>query len=78
MQTDLRNTEKAVKKLNKAVDDLLAQDGDTDSPLIDKQHEMNHLLRETQATACEKENRLQDAMRQVFHYSSYINVYISI
>ena len=67
MQSDLRNKEKAAKKLNKAVEDMLGQVGveRAGHPLVDKQREMNTKLRATQATSREKENRLQEAMRQV-------------
>ena len=67
MQSDLRTKEKAARKLNKAVEDMLAQGGvdRAGSPLIARQAEMNEKLRATQATAKEKENRLQEAMRQV-------------
>ncbi|XP_005100351.2 microtubule-actin cross-linking factor 1 [Aplysia californica] len=67
LQSDLRNKEKAARKLNKAVDEVVAQSGvdPARSPLCDKQKEMNQKIRGTQATAREKENKLQEAMRQV-------------
>ncbi|CAL1534640.1 unnamed protein product [Lymnaea stagnalis] len=66
-QADLRNKEKSAKKLSKAVDEILQHTGaDPDeSPLQAQRQQMKEELRITQATAREKENKLQESMRQV-------------
>lgn len=67
MQADIRNKDKAARKLTKAVDEILQQTGaDPDSsPLSHKRQEMREKIRSTQATAREKENKLQDTIIQV-------------
>ncbi|GFN99913.1 microtubule-actin cross-linking factor 1 [Plakobranchus ocellatus] len=71
MQADVRNKEKAARKMNKVVDELLAASGDQEassSPMEATREEMNEKLRATQAKGREKENKLQELMRQVKKY----------
>ena len=68
MQADIRNKEKAARKLNKAVDEIIASSGEdqvSTSPVGALREEMNEKLRATQAKGREKENKLQELMRQV-------------
>ena len=72
MQADIRNKEKAARRLNKAVDEITAASGDqpvSSSPVEALKDEMNEKLRATQAKGREKENKLQESMRQV----GYVN-----
>lgn len=69
-QADIRGKEKAARKLNKAIDEVLqnAPSDQKHSALQDKKDEMNNKIRATQANAKEKENKLQESMREVRRY----------
>ncbi|XP_067685972.1 microtubule-actin cross-linking factor 1, isoforms 6/7-like isoform X1 [Haliotis asinina] len=68
LQADLRNQEKTCRKLNKAVQEIVARTDGGDTALTHKCDDMNELLRATQANAKDKENKLQETLRQVKKY----------
>ena len=51
--------------MNKAVDDLIAEQGQEIPELKDTQDEMNEMLRRVQADAKDKEAKMQEKLRQV-------------
>ncbi|ESO82078.1 hypothetical protein LOTGIDRAFT_237159 [Lottia gigantea] len=67
-QGDINNQEKTCRKINKAVDDILARSNEDDSALKKKRNQMNERIRAVHANARDKENKLQENLRQVKRY----------
>lgn len=61
----MKGQEKASRRLNKAVDDLVREQGQEMPELKDTQEEMNEMLRRVQADAKDKEAKMQEKLRQV-------------
>ena len=61
----MKGQERASRRLNKAVDDLVADQGQEIPELKDTQDEMNEMLRRVQADAKDKEAKMQEKLRQV-------------
>ncbi|KAK3083433.1 hypothetical protein FSP39_022457, partial [Pinctada imbricata] len=68
LHNDLRAQDKACKKLNAAVADILSQNSSESPELKQKQEVMNEQLREVQANLRDKEAKLQENLRQVKKY----------
>ena len=65
IQSDVKGQEKAARKLNKAVDDLVTEQGQEIPEIKDTQDEMNEMLRRVQADSKDKEAKMQEKLRQV-------------
>ena len=65
IQSDVKGQEKASRKLNKAYEDMVAEQGQEIPELKDTQEEMNEMLRRVQADAKDKEAKMQEKLRQV-------------
>ena len=61
----MKGQEKASRKLNKAYEDMVAEQGQEIPELKDTQEEMNEMLRRVQADAKDKEAKMQEKLRQV-------------
>ncbi len=62
---DLKYQEPTIKKLNKAVDEMIERAGPQSSPLAAKQEEMNEQIKTVQIYARDKQNQLQDLLKEV-------------
>ncbi|KAK6172103.1 hypothetical protein SNE40_018056 [Patella caerulea] len=67
-QGDINNQDRTGRKINKAVENLLANSNEDDSALKKKRNQMNEKIRVVQANARDKENKLQENLRQVKRY----------
>ena len=65
IQSDVKGQEKAARKLNKAVEDLVTEQGQEIPEIKDTQDEMNEMLRRVQADSKDKEAKMQEKLRQV-------------
>ena len=65
LQRDLKNQEGTVQKLNQAVDSHMTRTGKKSGPMIDKQQEMNELYHTVQILARDRQNELQDTLKEV-------------
>ena len=61
----MKGQERAARKLNQAVDDLVTEQGQEIPELKDTQDEMNEMLRRVQADSKDKEAKMQEKLRQV-------------
>ncbi len=48
---------------------MVAESGEQQSPLLEKQAEMNEMFRTVQVTARDKQNQLHDTLKQVYKES---------
>lgn len=74
VNNDLTNQEAVVKALNSSLSETLV-DGSKNSPLLEKQSEMNELWNSVNSSLKDKRNKLQQKLTQV---SRYRNCYFLI
>ncbi len=64
----MKNQDSSVKKLNASVNRMVDQSGGRTSPLLEKQSEMNELLRNVQILTRDKQNQLHETLKEVGEY----------
>ena len=63
-----------MKKLNRAVKDVVESSGRSSSPLLEKQEEMNDLYKTVALMAKDRQNQLHDILKEVSQENKTMNM----